>query len=449
MSKLLLISLLASAQAFSAVGTYNLFSDQIPQANGRTRVCALTINSADEKKAFIEQRQKTNEAVDYIELTPNNREPQRNGWMKSVCGELTKKRITCDKLILSAHFGPRIYGDSRKEIDLDYLESLSCSNSCSNLFSNLKETYLFTCNSLSGTADDRRRARGSGGLISSEQNSTRQNYVAIQIAHEASRSWAEEAAEARYGNFSEGGTFGERFLRTFGNTTPGHQIYGFTSVSQLGKDISQGLRQAFRTKQPIEVVLKNKKMVKRSGLLSSDEQSAKRWSCAMLTQAPESVAPAIVKEISSPKPAHQRLYGSLIRFMMEQFTPHHKYREDEIERQLQGQSWLKPLQANEALKAHTAAGLKSKEFPSSSRMRWSTFAYYMGWIGQHEHYTHLSKGMYGLMKPPYNVETRDDVLHHAKLFPDAVRAMGPVPQELQRNPEAREKVQELRALLGL
>lgn len=448
LNAILSVTTLFSAAAGADVKVYNLFADSIPATNTRMRVCTLTINSPDEKKAFIENSKKINESVDYIELVPNNKSPQRNTWMKSVCEQLTKKKVSCDKLILSSHFGPRLYGESRKEIDLDYLESLSCSSTCAALFAKRKETYLFTCNSLSGTADDNRRSQSASGLLSSEQSSTRQNYVAIQIAHEASRSWAEEAAEARYGNYPEGGSFGERFLMTFGNSIPGHQVYGFTSVSNLGSNNTKFIRTAFRENKRLEVVMKSQNMVKRSGYLSLDEQTKKRWTCNLLTKSPEEVAPKIVKEISTPKAEHRRLYGSVIRFMTDYFTPHHKYREDEIEYPgLAQHSWFRSLQNNKELRAYTAEALKTKDFPSSSRLRWSAFSYNLGWISQSSYYSHLSRGLYGLMKPPYNVETRDDVLHYAKLFPEAANALGPIPEELKANAESRNKIEELLPLI--
>lgn len=439
---------LCSLSALGEVKVYNLFDDAIPEAMGRTRVCTMTINSADEKQAFIEQSKKIKDNVDYIELTPSGTDFQRNTWLRSVCGQLTKKRVSCDKLILSSHFGPRLYGDSRKEIDLDYLEMMSCSSFCSSLFSKLKETYLFTCNSLSGSADDKRRSESAAGLLSSERSSTRQNYVAVQIAHDASRSWAEEAAEARYGNYSEGGMFGERFLMSFGNSMPNHQVYGFTSVSDRGSNNVKYIRQAFAQKRPIEEVMKSKKMVKRSGLLSSSDQLIKKWSCQMLTKDPEDVAPTLVKEVAIQKSNQSRLYGRLIRFVMDNFSSHHKYREDERELPFMASyPWFKTLQKNTQLKSFTIAALKTKEFPSSSRMRWSTFSFYLGWISQSEHHANLSNALYGLMKPPYNSETRDDVFHYAKLFPESVGALGPVPAHLRNNNETRYMVDELLGLL--
>lgn len=48
-----------------------------------------------------------------------------------------------------------------------------------------------------------------------------------------------------------------------------------------------------------------------------------------------------------------------------------------------------------------------------------------------------------LMRPPYNGETYDDVIHYAKIFTDAVDVIGPIPLDLQKHPVAGPKVQEL------
>lgn len=47
------------------------------------------------------------------------------------------------------------------------------------------------------------------------------------------------------------------------------------------------------------------------------------------------------------------------------------------------------------------------------------------------------------MRPPYNGETYDDVIHYAKIFTDAVDVIGPIPLDLQKHPVAGPKVQEL------
>ena len=104
---------------------YNLHADSIPPANGRTRICTMTLNSPAEKSAFLDQSKKTSDGSDYIELAPPGDSPSRNDWLVDTCKLLSQKKVACDELILSSHFGPRLYGDSRKEIDLDVLEKMS------------------------------------------------------------------------------------------------------------------------------------------------------------------------------------------------------------------------------------------------------------------------------------------------------------------------------------
>ena len=194
--------------------------------------------------------------------------------------------------------------------------------------------------------------------------------------------------------------------------------------------------------------MQSQNMVKRSGFLSADQQTRKHWTCDMLTKSPEEVATTLVKEISIAKTDHQKLYGSVIRFMVDYFTPHHNYREDEIEYPSMAEhSWFHSLRNNNNLKIYTLKALKTSTLPSSSRLRWSAFSYGLGWIDQNTYYSNLSHGIYGLMKPPYNVETQDDVLHYVKLFPEAKAALGPIPSELKNNPDSRQEVDELLQLI--
>lgn len=430
--------------AHAKVRVFDLNKDKIPVEQGRTKICTITINSPDEKKAFIEGHTKKNSNIDFIEIVPQDLSFNRNEWFASACETLSRKKIACDKIIVSSHFGPRFYGGSKKELDLNFLEKMSCSSKCQNLFSKLQEAYLFTCNSLAGTADDHRRSEAASGLVRSEQGSTRQNYVALQIAHDNSRSWAEEAAESRYGNYSEGGSFGDRFMLVFGNLNQNHKIHGFSGVGSTGPTNAKAIRKSFATGTPIAEILKSKNMTSRSGLLNSVEQMNRRYSCAMLTQYPPSVAKGIIQSLKKPNPNHRKAYGRMIRFFMDYFSPHHAYRETEDEyTYLTQNSWSQDLKRNSDFQKFTLDALKSKELPSSYRLRWGTFSYELGWISKSEYESQLSRGLYGLMRPPYNAETNDDVLYFAKMFPDAVKLLGPVPVDLKNHPEARIKINEL------
>src|SRR5262249_51817298 len=70
-------------------------------------------------------------------------------WLASAC----QQGIRCDVLVISGHYDGRneFYSqqvDVEEFLPIDELERVSCSASCPGLFSQLKEVYLFGCNTL-------------------------------------------------------------------------------------------------------------------------------------------------------------------------------------------------------------------------------------------------------------------------------------------------------------
>src|SRR6266700_2178437 len=106
-------------------------------------VCTITVNSPDEKEVF--HRNLSRDDFQFVELV----ERGRPDWLESAC----RKGVTCDVLLISGHFdnGTEFYSDrldSREYLPVDEMERASCSDSCPGLFSQLKEVYLFGCNTL-------------------------------------------------------------------------------------------------------------------------------------------------------------------------------------------------------------------------------------------------------------------------------------------------------------
>src|SRR5438094_2384100 len=106
-------------------------------------VCTITVNSPDEKETF--RRSLPEEDFQFVELV----ERGRPDWLASAC----RKDVRCDVLLISGHFddGTEFYSDrlgARESLPTDELERASCSDSCPGLFSQLKEVYLFGCNTL-------------------------------------------------------------------------------------------------------------------------------------------------------------------------------------------------------------------------------------------------------------------------------------------------------------
>jgi len=106
-------------------------------------VCTITVNSPDEKEIF--RRSLPQDDFQFVELV----ERGRPDWLASAC----RKDVRCDLLLISGHFddGTEFYSDrldARESLPVDEMERASCSDSCPGLFSQLKEVYLFGCNTL-------------------------------------------------------------------------------------------------------------------------------------------------------------------------------------------------------------------------------------------------------------------------------------------------------------
>jgi hypothetical protein len=109
----------------------------------RKTVCTITVNSADKKDTF--RRYLPSDQYDFVELV----ERGRPDWLASAC----RAGVRCDVLLISGHFdgGDEFYSDrvdARESLPVDELTRASCSDSCPALFSQLKEVYLFGCNTL-------------------------------------------------------------------------------------------------------------------------------------------------------------------------------------------------------------------------------------------------------------------------------------------------------------
>src|SRR5690348_9123884 len=108
-------------------------------------VCTITVNSSDEREAF--HRNLPSDRFDFVELVEHG----RPDWLRSAC----ERKVRCDVLVVSGHFaGSEFYsGDPSIEetLGVDEMERASC-GACPDLFSHLKEVYLFGCDSLKADA---------------------------------------------------------------------------------------------------------------------------------------------------------------------------------------------------------------------------------------------------------------------------------------------------------
>ncbi|MFL5520351.1 MAG: hypothetical protein ACJ8B6_05410 [Gemmatimonadales bacterium] len=108
-------------------------------------VCTITVNSPDEREVF--RRHLPGDRFEFVELV----ERGNPDWLGASC----RKGVRCDVLLVSGHFAGTEFYSSRLQNDetlpVDVLERAACSDSCPGLFENLKEVYLFGCDTLNPT----------------------------------------------------------------------------------------------------------------------------------------------------------------------------------------------------------------------------------------------------------------------------------------------------------
>jgi len=171
-------------------------------------VCTITVNSSNEKEMF-RQRLPENQ-YQFVELV----ERGRSDWLASAC----RQGIHCDVLVISGHFdgSTEFYSDktgASEFLPVAEMERASCSDSCPGLFSQLKEVYLFGCNTLNAEA------------VKSMSSEVGRSFV------RAGHSQPEAARLARTLDQRHGESSRDRMRRIFMNVPV---IYGFSSVAPLG-----------------------------------------------------------------------------------------------------------------------------------------------------------------------------------------------------------------------
>ncbi|MEP6996581.1 MAG: hypothetical protein ABI900_02980 [Betaproteobacteria bacterium] len=189
-------------------------------------VCTITVNSPDEKETF--RRYLPEDKYQFVELV----ERGRPDWLASAC----QQHVRCDVLIISGHFnGSEFFSehlDSNEFLPVAEIERASCSNTCPGLFSQLKEVYLFGCNTLNAEAGASASAEVTRSLIRGGR----------------SKADAERVSRALNERHSESNRDGMR--RIFVNVPV---IYGFSSVAPPGAAAANTLNRYFRSASSAEI----------------------------------------------------------------------------------------------------------------------------------------------------------------------------------------------------
>ncbi|MEO7744306.1 MAG: hypothetical protein ABIR98_15320 [Usitatibacter sp.] len=179
----------------------------------QSTVCTITVNSPDEREAFRDLLPA--DKYRFVELA----ERGRRDWLGAAC----HAQVRCDVLVISGHFaGTDFYSSQHGEhLPVEEIERVACGDSCPGLFSELKEVYLFGCDTLKAEPVKSAAAEIVRGLV----RAGRAPVEATQLARLLSDRHAESARE--------------RMRRAF----PGVPvIYGFASLAPYGRVAGPMLR---------------------------------------------------------------------------------------------------------------------------------------------------------------------------------------------------------------
>lgn len=190
----------------------------------KLNACFVTINSSEEKQEFTKALNSppNKGKFNIIELIE---EDSSSDWFDKAC----EKKIRCDLLLISGHFGGSFFGKSSFSLDIRELEKKSCNKSCESILSEPKEVFLMGCNTLAGKAQDNRS--------SSE-------YLHVLLNEGIELQQAQQIVEQRYGLTST--SFFNTMKRSFKNVP---HLYGFHSVGPSGANVQFLLRDYLKKKK--------------------------------------------------------------------------------------------------------------------------------------------------------------------------------------------------------
>ena len=240
-------------------------------------VCTITLNSKDEIEVF--KKNLPSDKYNFIELTEiaknaASSEKQKdkmwaiNGWLTDAC----EQKITCDILMISSHqWQGRFFGESKNSqfrLTTDDLQKKRCDNSCSTLFENLKQVYLFGCNTMTTKDGDHQNLN------------SYLDYLAYDHHSNNPQSFLSEAHQ----NYSRASMSNNNAIRSIFTDVP--QIYGFERRSPLGFHVGPQLEKYFqkvklsgfekqldskKSDPELMKLLGSQSMIMNSGFSSNDE----------------------------------------------------------------------------------------------------------------------------------------------------------------------------------
>lgn len=192
-------------------------------------VCAITINSDDEKKLFQAEAAKNPKKFNpVVELTDMG----GDDWFKKACSS----KLRCDQLVISGHYAGGFFGEgenNKKKLNPEELEREGCSKTCEGILSNPYEVFLFGCNTLATKDAD---------------NRTPAQYLQVLLRDGIPLSQAEMIVQTRYSDLGDSNK--AIMQRAFGGESK--NIYGFDSVGPSGKNVKGYIKNYFTKIKPAE-----------------------------------------------------------------------------------------------------------------------------------------------------------------------------------------------------
>ena len=190
-------------------------------------VCTVTINSSDEKEAF--QRHLPRGEYKFVELVQRG----QPDWLESA----RRRGVSCDALIISGHFddGTEFYTDrfdDREFLTMHELQHATCSEHGNGLFSQLKEVYLFGCNTLKSDPRYVASAEVGRSLVRAGHSQADAERISALLSE-------------RYGQSNR-----DRLRHVFKDVPV---LYGFSSKAPLGRTAGPLLERYFQTAPAGEV----------------------------------------------------------------------------------------------------------------------------------------------------------------------------------------------------
>lgn len=362
---------IASLLCLAAAG----LAPQFAEAEKQT-VCTITINSADEQKVF--RRFLPQDKYEFVELVERN----RSEWLASAC----QAKVSCDMLIISGHYGEgnEFFSealDVRDSLSIGELERVSCSGSCPSLFANLKEVYLFGCDTMNPHA---------------------QHTVSPEIARSFVREGSTPAEAARLARSlgAERGESSRDRMRMVFQEVP--VIYGFSSAAPLGPVAASSLSRYFQsagrgevgTGRPSGRLLQQfsqQGLVAARGIASGDPLTATRKDVCMF--ADTRLAPAerldAVHELLRRPVAESRL-------LLDRIERYTGTLDAEVRRQPEVTQALARIAGDAPTRERYLAFARDADEPKT-RARMTDVAHTLGWLSRDERRAELKQMFGGLL----------------------------------------------------